>query len=410
MFKSFFLAGFECATGYNVHGAWIDQIAATKHDVYVDDDYRALAEIGIFGVREAVRWPLVDRRWRYDFASVEPFVRAAEAEGMEVIWDLFHYGYPDGLDPFSRNFVDHFANYCHAVVHWLRPRVDGTLYFTPVNEPSFFAWAAAEVGRFAPHARGRSDELKIRLAEAGIRGIDAIRAVDAAARIVNVDPICHVVAPEGRGDLIEAAERFNTNDVFESWDMLAGTRYPELGGSRAHLDLVGVNYYWTNQWQLGGDTTPLADADPRRVPLSTLLSSVWARYGGELLVTETSHVGDMRPVWLAEAAREAELLLEAGVPLRGMCLYPILGMPEWHDPDTYTRMGLWDPVADAPSGATAARIHAGGRARPSARSERCAARHGVAREVCTPMLDALREAQRLDALHLRALRSLSEGS
>jgi hypothetical protein len=38
----------------------------------------------------------------------------------------------------------------------------------------------------------------------------------------------------------------------------------------------------------------------------------------------------------------AEGLLAAQVPLRGICLYPILGMPEWHARDQWSRMGLWD--------------------------------------------------------------------
>src|SRR4051812_29180341 len=62
MFRSFFFAGFECATGYNAQGEWIDQIAATHHDRHADEDYRRLHEIGIDATREAVRWPVVDRR------------------------------------------------------------------------------------------------------------------------------------------------------------------------------------------------------------------------------------------------------------------------------------------------------------------------------------------------------------
>ena len=42
--------------------------------------------------------------------------------------------------------------------------------------------------------------------------------------------------------------------------------------------------------------TTLADDDPRREPLNRLVRSVWERYGGELIITETSHVGDMRGV------------------------------------------------------------------------------------------------------------------
>ena len=50
----------------------------------------------------------------------------------------------------------------------------------------------------------------------------------------------------------------------------------------------------------------------------------------------------MRPIWLRTVADECEKLLDEGVPLRGVCLYPILGMPEWHDPSVWTQMGLWD--------------------------------------------------------------------
>src|SRR4051812_31927626 len=108
MFRSFYLAGFECATGYNVHGEWIDQVAATEHDRHVEDDYRRLAEVDIHAVREAIRWPLIDHAGRYDFSLVRPFVDAALHHHFDVIWDLFHYGYPDGLDPFSSQFVDRF--------------------------------------------------------------------------------------------------------------------------------------------------------------------------------------------------------------------------------------------------------------------------------------------------------------
>jgi len=48
MFRSFFFAGFECATGYNASGDWIDQISATHHDKHVDEDYRRLQEVGIW--------------------------------------------------------------------------------------------------------------------------------------------------------------------------------------------------------------------------------------------------------------------------------------------------------------------------------------------------------------------------
>lgn len=376
MFQSFFLAGFECATGYNRHGEWIDQVAATHHDLCADEDYRLLREVGIRGARESIRWPLVDHRGRYDFSSVQPLIRASQKHGVEVIWDLFHYGYPDDVDLFSERFPERFADYCHAAASWVAKRTEGVCYFTPVNEPSYFSWAAGHAGFFAPHQTNRADELKVALARAAIRGIDAIRAACPTARIVNADPLCRVVAPIGTSEHDEAVRRFNTGAVFESWDMLAGRLLPELGGSPEHLDVVGINYYWTNQWDITRAETPLEDDDPRRAPLRELVRTVHQRYpGSEILITETSHRDEMRPVWLRELTGECEALLEEGVPLRGVCLYPILGMPEWHAQEEWTRMGLWD-------------LHPG---EPT-----------LDRVVCEPMLDALEEARHLEALAVRA--------
>jgi hypothetical protein len=105
-----------------------------------------------------------------------------------------------------------------------------------------------------------------------------------------------------------------------------------------------------------------------------MIGSVWDRYGGPLLLTETAHIGDRRGPWLSEVAKEAEVLLRNGVPLAGVCLYPILGMPEWHEPDVWTPMGLWDPVCT---------------------------RDPSERLLCEPMREALASAHQLDWLLYR---------
>jgi len=372
MFKSFYLGGFECATGYNMHGEWIDQIAATEHDLHCDADYARLEEVGIHAVREAIRWPLVDRGGRYDFTSAEPFIAAARRHEFDVIWDLFHYGYPDDLDLFSDAFPERFAAYCKAAASFVRERSVGTCYFTPVNEPSYFAWAAGEVGRFAPHATGRGFELKKALARAAVLGIDAIRNVCPDARIVNIDPICRVVPADDSPAAVEHARRFNEEWVYEFWDMLSGRMSPELGGSADRLDIVGLNYYWTNQWELGREGVPLADDDPRRVPLGDLVRTAWQRYGTDVVIAETSALGAARAPWVHELSMMAEQLLREGVALRGICLYPILSMPEWHARDRWARLGLWDLEKEQET---------------------------LERKACLPMLEALAYAQerRLEA-------------
>jgi beta-glucosidase/6-phospho-beta-glucosidase/beta-galactosidase len=371
MFRSFYLAGFECATGYNMHGEWIDQIAATQHDRHVNEDYARLAEVDIHAVREAIRWPLVDKGGgRYDFSSVEKFVSAALRYRCDVIWDLFHYGYPDGVDPFSSEFVERFAAYCRAAAAYVSTRMQGPHFFTPINEPSFFSWAGGESARFAPHQRGRAIELKINLARATLRAIDAIREVCPTARIVNIDPICHVVPLSDAQHDIDAAREFNQHTVYQFWDLVCGRELPELGGRPDYLDIIGMNYYWTNEWVLGREGTPLTDDDPRRVPLADLVRDVWKRYGTDIVITETSALEEARGPWVHELSAMAEELLEDGVALRGICLYPILGMPEWHAREEWTRMGLWD-LDD--------------------QQER------LERKICAPMLEALRAAQRRSA-------------
>lgn len=372
MFRSFYLAGFECATGYNMHGEWIDQIAATEHDLHADGDYARLAEVDIHAVREAVRWPLVDRGGGgvYDFSSALPFVRAAVRHRFDVIWDLFHYGYPDGVDVFSSAFVDRFAAYCRATASFICNCSPGPHYFTPINEASYYSWAAGHVGRFAPHEKNRGIELKINLARACLRGIDAIRDVCPRARIVHADPICYVVPKNDTRAERETAREFNDEIVPQFWDLVSGRVMPELGGRPGALDIVGINYYWTNQWELGSEGTPLADDDPRRLPLAELVRRVWDRYRTDIVITETSERPEVRGPWVHELSKTAEELLESGVKLRGICLYPILGMPEWHARDQWTRMGLWDLERE---------------------------QDRLERKIVTPMRDALRAAQRRTA-------------
>jgi hypothetical protein len=345
MFDNFFFAGFEGTTGYNKHNQWIDEVSLTQHDIFVRADYSQLRSLGIRGVRESIRWPLIDSGRRYDFSTLRPVIEAAEEFGMEVLYDLFHFGYPVGLDLFSPDFPRRFADYCEASAGYIAKHA-ASFHFAPVNEPSFFAWAGGEVGLFAPHSTGRGAELKIRLIEAAIQGINAIWSACPEASIVNIDPICRVAAPPG-GSLSEdhAAVAFNEIAVFEAWDMLSGRLHPELGGSPEHLCTIGVNYYWTNQWELGNPGA-LADDDERRWPLSKLLKLVWDRYGHQLSVTETGHIGDNRANWLVELVHECEAALAEGTQIKSVCLYPILGMQEWHSLGEFVPMGMWDLVSN----------------------------------------------------------------
>ena len=345
LFRSFWMAGFESATHITRAGVRLDMTAATQHDRFVDEDYARLAGIGIRSIRDTVRWHLIERSpGVYDFSSLDPMLRAAARHGIQVAWDLCHYGWPDGLDLFSPAFVDRFAGFSRAAAQHIREWSDDVPLYTPVNEISFFAWAAGEVGWFFPYGHGRGAEVKRQLVRACIASIDEIRSVDPRARILTVEPIIHVVAPEGRPEF-EAEAAAYSNSQFEAWDMLSGAMCPELGGDPRYLDVIGVNFYHDNQWeQPGGKKIAwhIHPRDPRWVPFHRLLQRTYERYRRPIFVAETSHVGVGRAEWLREMTDEVALAIANGVPVEAVCLYPIVDRFEWEDPTHWHNSGLWD--------------------------------------------------------------------
>jgi beta-glucosidase/6-phospho-beta-glucosidase/beta-galactosidase len=343
-FRSFFLGGFECSTQRLRNGKRLDVIRATEHDRFADCDYRRLRSLRIQTVRDGVRWHLIESSpGRYDFSSVLGLIQAAAENDIQVIWDLFHYGWPDDIDIFSTEFVERFAAFAHAFAVVLKFEAGGVPYFTPVNEISYVAWAAGEVGYLNPFATGRGDELKRQLVSAYIAAVDAIRDVSPYARIVQVDPLIHVLADQAATPSEIAAADAHNRGAFTAWDMTAGKVAPQLGGSESYLDIVGVNYYVHNQWLQGGKF--LEPTDPRYVPLRELLRNVYRRYERPLFIAETGIEEERRPEWLSYVCDEVVAALHSGIPIEGICLYPIVNHPGWDD-DRHCHNGLWDYCND----------------------------------------------------------------
>jgi beta-glucosidase/6-phospho-beta-glucosidase/beta-galactosidase len=174
VFDSFWIGGFEAATHVNGSGRRLDLMAATEHDVQVDRDYELLKSVGIRTVRDAVRWHLIERNGTFDFSSLAPMVVAAERHGMQVMWTLLHYGVPDDVDVFSPEFPGRFARFSTEVARFIQSHSKRLPFYTPVNEISFFAWAAGEVGWFPPFGTKRGGEVKRQLVRAALAGSDVL--------------------------------------------------------------------------------------------------------------------------------------------------------------------------------------------------------------------------------------------
>jgi hypothetical protein len=121
--------------------------------------------------------------------------------------------------------------------------------------------------------------------------------------------------------------------------MLTGRVCPELGGHPCYLDVVGCNYYVHNQWVYGGKF--IERTDPRYRPLCAMLAELWRRYRKPILLAETGIEDEGRPEWLAYVCGEICAALQQGVPVKGICLYPVVNHPGWDD-DRHCHNGLWD--------------------------------------------------------------------
>ncbi len=374
-YASFWMAGFEGADHVNAHGTPLDLVHANGHLEHLDDDYRRIAALGLRTVRETVGWRIAEpgcgsAGHRFDFSRALRMAEAAERHGLQVLWTLMHYGRPADVDVFDDAFALRLAAFAGAAARALRGSTLAPV-FTPVNEISFLAWAIADTNFIHPYQheaarRHRSDgsrvdvgwDAKVRLVRGVLAAIDAIRSEDRRARFLHVEPIVHIVPPGREPHLAERAGEI-AEYQWQAWEMLAGTLLPELGGSPEALDLLGVNYYHNCQWELHGGWLEWHLDDPRRVSLASLLRKAWKRFERPLLVSETSHIGTGRARWMEHIGRELAFARQAGVPVIGACLYPVIDRPDWNNAGHWHNSGLWDIEPGAAGAAPRRKMHFG---------------------------------------------------
>jgi len=355
IFPTFFLSGFECSSF-----DWKDEgrrnvTAELRHDVHADEDYASLSPLGIAVAREGIPWPFVDKgAGEYDFSSIDPFIAAQRRHNILPIWDLCHYGYPAGLDPWSEAFVQRFAAYAKAAARYVADRAHhGPLCFTPINEPTFWGYMGGEWSWCAPFGKTADDRRRwtLQLAKADIAAVKAIRADFPDARFVHIDPLIWVVPPRDRPDLADEARREAYDDAYIAWDAISGLKHPELGGSMEIIDILGFNNYSFGQMEYAGGgkpNTPLKTGDDRIRSVCDLVTEAWAKYKRPSIIAETSGLHGGRAQWLDDIATECLAAVNKGVELHGICLFPAVDMQDWHTRE-WLHMGIAD-VEQLPDG------------------------------------------------------------
>jgi beta-glucosidase/6-phospho-beta-glucosidase/beta-galactosidase len=339
MFASFIQAGFECSSHKSRNGKRLDLTASTRHDCFVRQDYARLKSLGIRTAREGLRWHLIERApATYDFSSVLPMIDAANDAGIQVVWDLFHFGWPDHLNIFHPAWIDSFAELTIQFACLWKREAGTQAFIAPVNEISFFARVGGDNGCLNDFPQKRGAELKAQLVLAGIKASQAIRSELSDAVIVSPEPVIHVAGDAARPNDVRSAEQYRLS-MFEAWDMLRGDARPELGGHKGTIDVLGLNYYDRNQWWNSGAT--IHPGDPEYRPFHQIVKEVFDRYQCPLFISETGTEDERRPEWFAYIAAEVRTAIQLGIPVHGICLYPILNHPGWED-DRHCFNGLWD--------------------------------------------------------------------
>jgi beta-glucosidase/6-phospho-beta-glucosidase/beta-galactosidase len=350
-FKSFFWSGYECTAARAENRKRLNLLQDTRHDVYCRQDYQMIKELGIQTVREGLNWSRIDHgNNHYDFSLFESIMHIGKEEGIQQIWDLNHFDYPDYLDPFTETFIIQFAEYAKHALAKIRKYQDGVVYIAPVNEPSFFAWIAADRGYWAPYTTGSAngEKMKKQLVKANIKAMEALWSIDQNIRFIHIDPFMRRIPKEPASPYASKhCNEFNNVFRYEGWDMIAGKTYPELGGDPKYLDIIGVNYYIHNQeWCItpknkqGLMHRAMAWTDPHRIPFGEMLQEIYDRYQRPMVISETGSFGDKRARWWQRTLKEIDTARKK-LPIYGVCSYPTVDRPDWAN-FLLPNSGLWD--------------------------------------------------------------------
>ena len=339
-FAGFFQAGFECSSHRRRDGVRLDLIRATGHDRHVLQDYRQLRSLGFATIRDGLRWHLIEKSpGNYDWSSWLPALEAAERTGVEVIWDLFHYGSPDHVHQAADDFPARFTDFALAAVEVQQSISRRPPLICPMNEINFLSWAVDD-GYFPHVGPDQRGWFKRQLVRAAIMATKAIKQRWPDTTVVWAEPLIHIAPHDRRRATVRAAEQ-NLQGMFEAYDWIMGMAEPELGGDRSLVDVIGWNFYPHNQWYYEGPTIPMGQHEYR--PLADMLVEMTERYRKPIFLSETGAEGSGKPSWLHYVCNEVRDAMGRGADIRGICWYPITAYPGW-DNSRHAETGLLSTI------------------------------------------------------------------
>lgn len=340
IFDSFLMAGFECSSHRRKDGVRLDLIRATAHDKHALRDYGLCRQFGFRTIRDGLRWHLIEKSpGKYDWSSWVPMLEAAEEAGLQVIWDLFHYGSPDCVDQAGEDFAQRFTDFALAALEVQQSVSARPPLVCPLNEINFLSWAVDD-GYFPQVGPKQQGWFKDQLVRTAISAARAIKKQWRNSTIIWAEPLIHIAPHDRRPTTVRDAQR-NLQGMYQAYDWIMGIDRPELGGDRSLVDVVGWNFYPHNQWYFQGPTVPMGHHEYR--PLADMLVEMAERYDKPVFLSETGAEGTGKASWLHYVASEVRAAVDQGADVRGICWYPITAYPGW-DNSRHAETGLFSSV------------------------------------------------------------------
>jgi dTDP-4-dehydrorhamnose reductase len=356
--------GVECTVN-RLGNDYMDQLALSGHDRR-ESDLDLFATLGIRAIRYPILWERTAPRGvgSASWSWADCRLNRLRQLGLLPIVGLVHHG----SGPFSTrldddSFANGLADYAGAVAE----RFPWVERYTPVNEPLTTARFSGLYGHWYPHAC--SDHVFARALVNQCRGtvlaMRAIRRINSAAQLVQTEDLGKIYSTP----LLAYQAEFENERRWVAFDLLCGRLARDMplwhfllhAGIHADElkwfvdnpctpDIIGCDYYAIGERMLdehveryprclrgGNHQHGYADVDAVRVRArglagwKVLLREAWERFQLPIAVTEV-HLGCHREAqiaWLLEAWRAANDLRAAGVDIRAITAWKLLGSYNW---------------------------------------------------------------------------------
>ncbi|KAA9346337.1 family 1 glycosylhydrolase [Larkinella humicola] len=357
--------GIECTVN-RVQNRYHDQLVRNGHHKRADD-IQHFADLGLKTLRYPLLWERLlpklnqDPDWKWADARMH----LLQQVGIQPVIGLVHHGCGPRYATFKgEEFERRMPDYARQIAERY-PWVDA---YTPINEPLTTARFSGLYGHWYPH--GKSDRwfatLLLRQCRATVKAMQQIRQVRPDAQLIQTEDLGEVHSTP----LLLYQADWENERRWLSWDLLCGRVVPGhpmwrffqrvgiperevlyLAENPCPPTVLGVNHYITSERYLDenvvnypphlcgtngrhhyADTEVVRAAPDRRMGVAALVTQAWERYKIPIAITE-AHLGaadEERMRWLWYVWNQALTCRNAGVDIKAVTVWALLGSFDWH--------------------------------------------------------------------------------